>query len=737
MAMAIRAILSLCYITSVAALLPQPFCAQDAPPYQSVAMHTFNAKFLDKPEMTYLVCRDFCAGSEAFGLTFSSQCFCAAPGQRNPAETCGNYEALEVYQNFAIPQAINEGCFQDTSVRVLRRAFFSSPSMTPDLCVTFCVGRGYELAGLGDGGKCYCGTAADPVNLQSSSATNCNAPCSGDSSQTCGASFALNVYSVDSLPIVTSTSSSAASPSTRSTSESVMSTSMVTTLSSTYGLWSSSSTLSALPSTSAILTLSSISEHSSSSSMLSISSSTVSTNSLISSESTLSSSSTISITISTSHPSTVPQVPAGPTTAIPSVPSSLAPVSSKSFLPTEVPSSSSSSCVVADVTLPVATATTTYQFSASGKALICSGTVVTLAPSATSAPSLITIDSNSVLRCEGKQAYLNSQSTAGPTYDIVIYAPPAPGCQGIVPAFFSFASGSLTAQFTPLTRQQRRQMTTLAVGLGPANILVAGPNSAPITGTAIGSTGAFTGTSSLISASAQGPSIPISAAGTATVTSTATLTVPGTMQTIIAVQIFINGLPFLGPGSGVSGLAAGPGQVTVVVSIGNVLVAVSVDGVGPIGAAIVSGATALGGVAPVIVNVVTLVAPVVVVSGGSAVTTLTTVQGSVTITAGGVGLLPGTGAVTLVNAAPAVTVVATQTIVVPSVNAAGVTVVPAAGAAGVPAVIVPASAIPVIAAAIVTHSGSTSATLPASSGAANRLVSVVLTMLMAGLVVVA
>ncbi|ORY84380.1 hypothetical protein BCR37DRAFT_386548 [Protomyces lactucae-debilis] len=432
-------------------------------------------------------------------------------------------------------------------------------------------------------------------------------------------------------------------------------------------------------------------------------------------------------TIPTSDSTSAVVVPTVP----PAVSSPSAPSTASGTLPTAVFSSAPVTVSVPPIaTLPAATATTTYQLSAAGTPLVCSDTVITLAPAATFAASLITIDSNGVLACGGKQAYLKLQAPPSPNYDVVLFVPPPPTGQGIQPGYFSLATGSLVAQFTPFMRRRRRQVASLPVGLGPGGTLIAGLNVVPITGTPIGSSSSAVG-----SGSVQVPTVPVSSSAVAasssqsgnngiapvastpvTVTSTVTLTVPGTTQTVIAVQILINGLPFLGPGSGANGLAAGPGQVAVVVSIGNVLVAVSVGGVGPVGATIVSGAPALGGVAPVIVNVVTIVAPVVVVSGGSAVTTLTTVSGYVAITAGGAGLLPGTGAVTLVNAAPAVTVVATQTIVVPSVNAAGVTVLPAAGAAGVAGVIVPASAVPGVAAV------AAAAGVPASPGAASKAV---------------
>jgi hypothetical protein len=71
--------------------------------------------------------------------------------------------------------------------------------------------------------KCYCG------NLLSSSAkgATCNMPCSGDSSSTCGGSYALNVYQISfALAPTTTSSTSSTVASTSMTSATPSSTSL-------------------------------------------------------------------------------------------------------------------------------------------------------------------------------------------------------------------------------------------------------------------------------------------------------------------------------------------------------------------------------------------------------------------------------------------------------------------------------------------------------------------------------
>ena len=70
--------------------------------------------------------------------------------------------------------------------------------MTVESCQTFCSSsnNNYGLAGLEYSGECYCGNA-----LQQYSAlgyTDCNMPCSGNSSEICGGSSRLSVYNLTS-----------------------------------------------------------------------------------------------------------------------------------------------------------------------------------------------------------------------------------------------------------------------------------------------------------------------------------------------------------------------------------------------------------------------------------------------------------------------------------------------------------------------------------------------------------
>ncbi|ORY84377.1 hypothetical protein BCR37DRAFT_265260 [Protomyces lactucae-debilis] len=166
---------------------------------------------------------------------------------------------------------------------------------------------------------------------------------------------------------------------------------------------------------------------------------------------------------------------------------------------------------------------------------------------------------------------------------------------------------------------------------------------------------------------------PIPASPT-TVTSTVTTTVHGPTQTVVALRLFVNGLPILDAED--KSLTAGSGRVTVIVSIGKVLIAVSVDSVGPAIAAIISGGPSLDGLAPTIVSLIVVMIPAISVSSSSNVTTTTTVQGFMTVVTGIAGVAPG------VDTIPATTVVTTQTVLVTSLGSSVPTVLPVVGIAG-------------------------------------------------------
>ncbi|OWZ54809.1 glucan endo-1,3-alpha-glucosidase agn1 [Cryptococcus neoformans c45] len=97
------------------------------------------------------------------------------------------------------------GCGLDSEDRILSSYFISLDNMTVDSCLTICENRGYVFAGLQFSDECYCGNSL----LQSTSydSTRCDMSCAGDSEDTCGGTWAIELFELISSPSSTCTDS--------------------------------------------------------------------------------------------------------------------------------------------------------------------------------------------------------------------------------------------------------------------------------------------------------------------------------------------------------------------------------------------------------------------------------------------------------------------------------------------------------------------------------------------------
>ena len=224
--------------------------------------------------MTPGKCQAFClsSGFQLYGVEYSSECYCGnaitqcatqlsqsscANTCSGSSELCGGSNAIEIYApagvtpartgcasssssssipavsttTSSVPSSTSAaaaafytvGCYQDfyPNARTLNGPSTSSDNMTPSQCQAFCSQQGYQLSGTEYSRECYCGssiTQCAPALAQSS----CSNTCSGDSSQTCGGSNAIEIYAPRGVtPTVsgcaTSSSSSSASSSTVAT----------------------------------------------------------------------------------------------------------------------------------------------------------------------------------------------------------------------------------------------------------------------------------------------------------------------------------------------------------------------------------------------------------------------------------------------------------------------------------------------------------------------------------------
>jgi hypothetical protein len=144
-------------------------------------------------------CTAWCAGQgyEYAGVQYGSQCFCGnsfgscgsssactMPCSGNSNETCGGVWANSVYKTDYL------GCFADSTSRDLSGPSDSCVAQTPEQCMAWCAGQGYEYAGVQYGSQCFCGDSFGTYGPSSA----CTMPCSGNSNETCGGVWANSVY---------------------------------------------------------------------------------------------------------------------------------------------------------------------------------------------------------------------------------------------------------------------------------------------------------------------------------------------------------------------------------------------------------------------------------------------------------------------------------------------------------------------------------------------------------------
>ncbi|EFQ96906.1 WSC domain-containing protein 2 [Nannizzia gypsea CBS 118893] len=91
-----------------------------------------------------------------------------------------------------MPDYTFDGCYTDTpESRALTGAAFVDGNMTVAACSGLC--KGYQFFGLEYGTECYCGNSRSSSSMQAPE-SECNQPCGGDSSETCGAGYRIGIY---------------------------------------------------------------------------------------------------------------------------------------------------------------------------------------------------------------------------------------------------------------------------------------------------------------------------------------------------------------------------------------------------------------------------------------------------------------------------------------------------------------------------------------------------------------
>ncbi|PWN19324.1 WSC-domain-containing protein [Microstroma glucosiphilum] len=83
------------------------------------------------------------------------------------------------------------GCYEDTGstgTRSLNALSYTNAQMTNEMCANYCGKNNYPFAGTQYSTECFCG-----YSLPVTKSNACNMPCGGNSTETCGGSWLLNV----------------------------------------------------------------------------------------------------------------------------------------------------------------------------------------------------------------------------------------------------------------------------------------------------------------------------------------------------------------------------------------------------------------------------------------------------------------------------------------------------------------------------------------------------------------
>ncbi|OCF41274.1 hypothetical protein I317_04932 [Kwoniella heveanensis CBS 569] len=174
--------------------------------------------YFSQSGMTNDICISNCKalGYDLAGTEFGTQCYCAdkldaTSGGYRRQETacsmacggkdgiCGNANVLSVWSTANATSAVRvlegyKGCFAVGTFGNAAPLTYSTGTITTELCRRTCKNAGYSIAGLTNGNTCTCGN--NPTYGATVAPVSCNAPCQGNTTQTCGGQFskAWSIY---------------------------------------------------------------------------------------------------------------------------------------------------------------------------------------------------------------------------------------------------------------------------------------------------------------------------------------------------------------------------------------------------------------------------------------------------------------------------------------------------------------------------------------------------------------
>jgi len=202
---------------------------------EATSMRALSAATFASDDMTLEACAQFCAAYTYFGVEYSRECYCGnsfnpgstlvAPGECSmtcmgaSSQYCGAGNRLSVYAKEGTPQPSEtlptssaaastsavpaptglpegwsyQGCWIDgANGRILSHQVPDSTTNSQTQCAAACFSLGYNISGTEYSQQCFCGNAIINGGVQTDDA-DCNTPCPGNPSQTCGAGNRMSI----------------------------------------------------------------------------------------------------------------------------------------------------------------------------------------------------------------------------------------------------------------------------------------------------------------------------------------------------------------------------------------------------------------------------------------------------------------------------------------------------------------------------------------------------------------
>lgn len=128
---------------------------------------------------------------------------CSSVCTGDATEVCGGPNAYSIYELSSVDLGPGiaqvdgwayEGCYVDSSTRLLPGASYTAADMTPAKCGSLCSSGGWTRFGIENANECWCSNAALNAAALASDPSTCDMPCAGDATVLCGGGWRLTVY---------------------------------------------------------------------------------------------------------------------------------------------------------------------------------------------------------------------------------------------------------------------------------------------------------------------------------------------------------------------------------------------------------------------------------------------------------------------------------------------------------------------------------------------------------------